>query len=53
VWSRRSEDGPNLWSHRLDSNQRPTVYETLGGLNAFKRLGGLLTNRVRWSASQS
>ena len=28
----------------------PTVYETLGALNAFNRLGCLLTNRVRWSA---
>jgi hypothetical protein len=25
----------------------PTVYETQGALNAFKRLGCLLTNRVR------
>lgn len=41
------------WSHRSDSNQRPTVYESLGALNAFKRLGGLLTNRVRSSASRS
>lgn len=28
----------------------PTVYETLGALNAFKRLGRLLTNRVGSSA---
>jgi hypothetical protein len=31
----------------------PTVYETLGALNAFKNLGGLVTNRVRSSASKS
>ena len=31
----------------------PTVYETLGALNAFKRLGCLLTNRVRSSALRS
>lgn len=30
-----------------------TVYETQGAVNVFKRLGCLLTNRVRWSASKS
>jgi hypothetical protein len=43
----------DLRSHRPESNWRPTVYETLGALNAFKRLGGLLTNRVRSSGSHS
>ena len=31
----------------------PTVYETLGARNAFKRLGCLLTNVVRWSVLKS
>ena len=31
----------------------PMVYETQGALNAFKRLGCPVTNRVRWGASRS
>jgi hypothetical protein len=37
----------------LDLALGPTVYETLGALNAFKRLGWLLTNRVRSSVLRS
>ena len=27
----------------------PTVYEPQGAVNVFKRLGWLMTNRVRWN----
>jgi hypothetical protein len=40
-------------SHRLDSNQRPTVYEPQGAVNVFKRLGCLLTNGVRLNVFKS